>query len=117
MHYAVRRRVPEDDIRDQLLEAWILLHLRPWSIADMFAGEQGLKVPIDVGAKALKIAELAKTFRGHNEDLFYGDRGHARLLSKRGATSVPGAIGFRERLPSMVIPVTLRSRWLRISHR
>jgi hypothetical protein len=51
----------EQHIRDELLEAWILLHLPPRPIAEVASLEQGRQVFSDLRRKPLKMPELVKS--------------------------------------------------------
>lgn len=62
--------VTKDDVRDQLLEAWVLFHLPSRLIARMFRAKQLVNVTIHVGCESLKVSQFVKKFCGNDEHLF-----------------------------------------------
>jgi hypothetical protein len=61
----------EQTIRNQLLEAGIVLHLIARAEADIRRIEQRLQVRLDVCTKTVKISELTKQQRRDDKDMLY----------------------------------------------
>ena len=64
--------VPEDHVRDQLLEARVVLHLRPQAERDVRRAEQLAQVAVHLRREALKVAQAMKKLGGHDENVFDG---------------------------------------------
>ena len=67
--------MPEDDVRNQLLETRVVLHLRPRTEGDVLRAEQLAQVAIDLAGETLKVSQAMKQLGGHNQNAFDGKSG------------------------------------------
>ena len=97
-------RVAEDDVRDQLLEARVGLHLAPRPVAGQFGAEQLIQVAIDLTAKALKVTDPVEDLRRHHQHafrLYFDHRFCPEFRNLSGGRKSPGNFAQRSAVATL----------------
>jgi hypothetical protein len=69
----------KNHVRNELLKARILLHLRTRPVAGVRRIEQARQISLSVAAEALEMADSVKNFGRNDKDVFRGNQRHLEI--------------------------------------
>src|SRR5262249_26608446 len=70
----------KNHVRNELLKARVLLHLRTLAVTSVLGIEQALQVSLGIATEALEMADSVKNLGRNDEDVFRGNQRHEEIL-------------------------------------